>query len=1202
MTAWHDALAGALQQLPGTVHKELQSTEEGNVDGTASGATTDGGRATEALAAGTALGDGIEESLGVIVTDSGGGGTSGGGWLGHRRSPSRHSAASSAKDERKKVEPAAAVYVNMEASRLAGWDDICVRSAVPQLLELAQAASNAKVIEQTARILSVLAGHGAPRWHKLVATLDVIATGILLVKSPDAMTRLHAVTLLAHLSDSEVHPTGGRMAQSMINLGAGPALAAVLPTLKPIQWWPQVVYCVSRAALHSARSSPQAPQALLANGIVRNLVEALGVLSEDAGATMAIHLAALRLFHLFAASPEMRLEVTRQGGLSYLMSLHRGGHDEASSGGGGGGPLEEAESPGTKQEQAPAPRGKVAESADCREVVRRQAEAALEALYAQDDSVVTYLPVQAVLQLTRCGMVKVKAQGAKGLEAAAEGGHLLDAQSTAAEARDVVESAAALLSESLEALQIRAVDTGPSSPSSSQANGVPAIMYSVMANTVKAVAKLAKVKGIHQTYIARLASRGLLLVAGASEVAVGLRAEAAAVVVMVTQGVEDWEALVQCGTATMVLLGALNAGDMAGSSAVFSESLAAILAGVCSTDGGRQQVDLLDGVAAVASLVQEHRANAPKQTQAASHSSLACYLCREYHNAPALFHGPQAAHNAAPMHGGSSQREWKPPPYGQSGPGGAWVQVLLLRALNFLLADAGIRSARLPPIKAKLFKFLFKRCLAAGSPLEVQREALRCLASLADASEDTFVWDELSSNKDSLKALAPFLEMHSSSTSLMELAVRVGQACGAEAGADPAEMRAELKAFRQRVADAGKVLDGLRQQRAQESQQSSTSSSSEPASKSGSALEEVHARCMVALLPVRKLRLLLLSAVAAMCGGLGWSLAWAVLALVLLWQWQGDRGAHCWLGGVTGAAVYLSVGGGYMNTAAALLVAGAGAAHDAACQQRTAQLLSLHQSMVQPSDGSKESNDAPVSSAGAASSCGFGKGEESLDTKPGPAAMSTVSQLEKVEWLNAVLSAVWPSLNVATSEAIRGAVQPLLDSNLPSYLTSIRFQQIDLGPVPPQFTAVRAVHPLPPSDKAGKEVSLDIDLQYMGRPDVVLHVYKGSMRLPVKLKELLISGCLRLTFQPLVPMWPLFSSIGYAFTKKPLISFSLKALNMEMMNLPLLNTFLEDLVTRLIREHFTLPKMVIAPDWTEEHQEFMAALAATKVEPVENMP
>eukprot|EP00854_Cymbomonas_tetramitiformis_P018464 gene18464-22033_t len=81
---------------------------------------------------------------------------------------------------------------------------------------------------------------------------------------------------------------------------------------------------------------------------------------------------------------------------------------------------------------------------------------------------------------------------------------------------------------------------------------------------------------------------------------------------------QDWEALVQCGTATMVLLGALNAGDMAGSSAVFSESLAAILAGVCSTDGGRQQVDLLDGVAAVASLVQEHRANAPKQTQASA--------------------------------------------------------------------------------------------------------------------------------------------------------------------------------------------------------------------------------------------------------------------------------------------------------------------------------------------------------------------------------------------------------------------------------------------------------------------------------------------------------------------------------------------------------------------------------------------------------
>jgi Ca2+-dependent lipid-binding protein len=186
-----------------------------------------------------------------------------------------------------------------------------------------------------------------------------------------------------------------------------------------------------------------------------------------------------------------------------------------------------------------------------------------------------------------------------------------------------------------------------------------------------------------------------------------------------------------------------------------------------------------------------------------------------------------------------------------------------------------------------------------------------------------------------------------------------------------------------------------------------------------------------------------------------------------------------------------------------------------------------------------------------------------------------------VEWVNHMLAAVWPSLNAATCTAVKNALQPHLDTNTPPFLTAIRFQQVDLGPEPPQVLAVRPV-----SDVAANKVHLDVDVQFSGHPEVVLHADSGLLLIPVTLHELLVCGCLRLQFDPLVPIWPLFSSLSYAFTKKPLIAFNLKTIgSMDVMNLPLLSSFLEDLVFRLIQDKFTLPKVVIAPNWIIRHAE-----------------
>ena len=50
------------------------------------------------------------------------------------------------------------------------------------------------------------------------------------------------------------------------------------------------------------------------------MIGSQGSLAPDPS-TVVVHLLALRVFLLFAATAEMRLEVAKQGGLEYLLSL-----------------------------------------------------------------------------------------------------------------------------------------------------------------------------------------------------------------------------------------------------------------------------------------------------------------------------------------------------------------------------------------------------------------------------------------------------------------------------------------------------------------------------------------------------------------------------------------------------------------------------------------------------------------------------------------------------------------------------------------------------------------------------------------------------------------------------------------------------------------------------------------------------------------
>ncbi|KAK3246518.1 hypothetical protein CYMTET_43946, partial [Cymbomonas tetramitiformis] len=190
-----------------------------------------------------------------------------------------------------------------------------------------------------------------------------------------------------------------------------------------------------------------------------------------------------------------------------------------------------------------------------------------------------------------------------------------------------------------------------------------------------------------------------------------------------------------------------------------------------------------------------------------------------------------------------------------------------------------------------------------------------------------------------------------------------------------------------------------------------------------------------------------------------------------------------------------------------------------------------------------------------------------------------VSSLAKVDWLNGVLKALWPHLNVATCNTVVSCLQPLLDANTTSFLTSIRFEEFDLGPTPPCFNAVRAVHL-----RGANNVELDADVEFIGQPNIVLEIKMRGIPsvFKVRLNAFMVSGCLRLRLDQLLSQWPLFSSFTLAFCQKPHIAFNLKAMQMEIMSLPILSDNLEDLVEGLIMKYFTVPNYVWALDYRSQ--------------------
>ncbi|KAK9758020.1 hypothetical protein RND81_01G201200 [Saponaria officinalis] len=180
---------------------------------------------------------------------------------------------------------------------------------------------------------------------------------------------------------------------------------------------------------------------------------------------------------------------------------------------------------------------------------------------------------------------------------------------------------------------------------------------------------------------------------------------------------------------------------------------------------------------------------------------------------------------------------------------------------------------------------------------------------------------------------------------------------------------------------------------------------------------------------------------------------------------------------------------------------------------------------------------------------------------------------EQVKWLNKQLSKLWPFVADAAELVIRESVEPLLEDYRPPGITSLKFNKLTLGTVPPKIEGIRVQ-----SLEKG-QIIMDIDLRWGGDPNIILGVEAAAVAsIPIQLKNLQVFTVIRVIFQ-LSEDIPCISAVVVALLSdpKPVIDYTLKAVGGSLTALPGVSDMIRDTVDSIVTDTLQWPHRIVVP-------------------------
>ncbi len=153
------------------------------------------------------------------------------------------------------------------------------------------------------------------------------------------------------------------------------------------------------------------------------------------------------------------------------------------------------------------------------------------------------------------------------------------------------------------------------------------------------------------------------------------------------------------------------------------------------------------------------------------------------------------------------------------------------------------------------------------------------------------------------------------------------------------------------------------------------------------------------------------------------------------------------------------------------------------------------------------------------------------------------SEFQRVEWLNFVLSKLFPQIAHAVEAIVKEKVQPSIDENTPFYLPRLEIVHANLGSVSPKITGVRVFH------NRESSIRLDLELKWSSDLQVTLKLNTTPLPINVELTDLRVTANVRVELLELTNRLPCFRALSITCMKKPKIDFSLKIASLDIMNM-----------------------------------------------------
>ncbi|OMO74499.1 C2 calcium-dependent membrane targeting [Corchorus capsularis] len=179
---------------------------------------------------------------------------------------------------------------------------------------------------------------------------------------------------------------------------------------------------------------------------------------------------------------------------------------------------------------------------------------------------------------------------------------------------------------------------------------------------------------------------------------------------------------------------------------------------------------------------------------------------------------------------------------------------------------------------------------------------------------------------------------------------------------------------------------------------------------------------------------------------------------------------------------------------------------------------------------------------------------------------------DRVDWLNKFLEYMWPHLDKAICATAKNIAKPIIEEQIPKYkIDAVEFETLTLGSLPPTFQGMKVYV------TEEKELIMEPLIKWAGNPNVTIAVKAFGLKATVQVVDLQVFAQPRITLKPLVPSFPCFANIYVSLMEKPHVDFGLKLVGADLMSIPGLYRFVQELIKDQVANMYLWPKTLQVP-------------------------